>query len=480
MKKPVNLILLLLLVMGSFLAGFWYSQRPAARSAAAGGRRVLYYRDPMHPAYKSDKPGIAPDCGMQLEPVYAGGDPATPGSENALASMPAGTVHVSPEQQQLIGVRVGLAERTSGTHTIRVLGRVVVDETRVYRLNAAVDGWIREILPNTVGSLVRKDEPLASFYSPEFLPAQQAYLYALGALDRWEATGKETPQQIALTKANIQQAVDSLRNLGMGDLQIEEVQRTRQLTQNIRVTAPAAGFVLARNVSPGQRFERGTEWYRIVDLSHVWILADLFENEAQYFRPGTLAQVSLPHPGKTFSARVSEVLPQFDPATRALKLRLETDNPGFLLRPDMFVDVELLVRLSPAFTVPVDAVLDSGLKKTVFVDRGHGFFEPRSVETGWRFGERVEIVNGLMSGEQVVVSGNFLINSESRLRAAAAVIHATLTADPVCGMHVDASKAKAAGRKSEYGGKIYSFCSDQCKQQFDKEPRRFVAKPVEN
>ena len=167
--------------------------------------------------------------------------------------------------------------------------------------------------------------------------------------------------------------------------------------------APETGFIVARNVSPGQQFEKGFEWYRIADLSKVWILADLYGMEARHFRPGMSVKVSLPDQGKSFPARVSNVLPQFDPSTRTLKLRLETDNPGFTLRPDMFVDVELPVQMPPALTVPADAILDSGLKKTVFVDRGNGFFEPREVKTGWRLGNRVEILQGLSAGERIAL-----------------------------------------------------------------------------
>ena len=202
---------------------------------------------------------------------------------------------------------------------------------------------------------------------------------------------------------------------------MEEIKRTRQFPESIKIVAPVDGFVLARNVSPGQKFERDTEWYRIADLRRVWILADVFENDAQYLHPGTHVRVSLPDQRKTLMGRVSDVLPQFDAATRTLKVRLEVDNPGYVLRPDMFVDVELPVAFSRAVVVPAGAVLDSGLKKTVFVERGEGLFAPRLVETGRRFDDRVEIVKGLQPGERIVVSGNFLINSESRLKEAAAM-----------------------------------------------------------
>jgi YHS domain-containing protein len=260
----------------------------------------------------------------------------------------------------------------------------------------------------------------------------------------------------------------------MSELQIEEIGRTRQYTENIQLRAPAKGFVIVRNVSKGLRFDKGTELYRIADLSRVWILAEVFENEASFFKPGMLAKVELPYQKKTLYARMSNVLPQFDPATRTLKVRLVADNPGYAMRPDMFVNVELPVSGPPAIVVPVDAVLDSGLKKTVFVDRGNSFFEPRQVETGRLLGERVEIARGLMPGEKIVVSGNFLLDSEARMQKAAAGITGKIAHDPVCGMNVDEDSARAAGNYLEYRGQTYFFCDPKDREDFRKEPERYL------
>jgi multidrug efflux pump subunit AcrA (membrane-fusion protein)/YHS domain-containing protein len=177
-----------------------------------------------------------------------------------------------------------------------------------------------------------------------------------------------------------------------------------------------------------------------------------------------------------FTAVVSSAQPLFDEVTRTLRVRLETDNPGTALLPGMFVDVEFSVDVPPALAVPADAIVDSGLRKTVFVDRGSGYFEPRSVETGWRIGGLVEVVKGLMEGERIVISGTFLIDSESRMKAAAqGASHATAT-DPVCGMDIDPKKAAAAGLKSDHKGKPYFFCAEDCKRQFDAEPAKFAGK----
>ncbi|OGP73083.1 MAG: hypothetical protein A2V86_11050 [Deltaproteobacteria bacterium RBG_16_49_23] len=234
------------------------------------------------------------------------------------------------------------------------------------------------------------------------------------------------------------------------------------------------GIVLSRNVSPQQKFDRNAELFRIADLSKVWIVTDVYEHEAQFIKPGMTAKAALFHQGKVFNARVTDVLPVFDPATRTLKVRLEADNPGYILRPEMFADVEFLIAFPSAVTVSADAVLDSGLRKTVFVDLGDGLFEPREVETGWRFGNRVEIMKGLRPGERIAMSSTFLIDSESRLELAAAGIVGTLSKDPVCGVDVSINKAMKYGRKSTYQGKTYYFSSDECKQKFDQNPHNYI------
>jgi len=332
------------------------------------------------------------------------------------------------------------------------------------------------MLPVTTGSLVQENELLASFYAPEFFSAMKAYLYGLRSLDRFQKSGKETKEQLELTDANIENYRNALRNLGMTESQLDEIMRTKQGGDQVEIRAPAAGFILARNLTLGERFQRGTELYRIADLSRVWIVVDTYETEASSFKPAMQVRVSAPNLKKVYSALVAHVPARFDPTSRTLQVRLEADNPGLLLRPDMFVDVELPVNLPPAITVPADAVLDSGMKKTVFVDQGNGSFEPREVETGWRLGNRVEITKGLKPGERIVISGNFLIDSETRLELAAAGMIGTMSRDPVCGMSVSRTKAEKAGRKVKHGTVTYYFCSDECADQFNKKPAHYVKK----
>lgn len=407
-------------VGAAFLAGSRYGRRGTAASAAPQVRRISHYVDPMHPAYKSDKPGIAPDCGMTLEPVYADGEPAVTDSASPAATL-SGAVRIDPAKQQLFGVRVSAVGESSGSYRLRLSGRVAPDEVGTYRLNAGIDGYIQDVFAVTTGSLVRKNQVLATYASPSSAMTIQNYILNLGAEDRIKksaADGSVEGQSLPAANANIQQRIQQLQNLGMSALQMEEIRHTRQFPESIKIVAPADGFVLARNVSPGQKFERGTEWYRIADLRKVWVMANVFESDAQYLHPGMRVGVSVPGQAKTLEGRVSDVLPQFDAATRLLKVRIDVANPGYVLRPDMFVDVELPVAFSRAMVVPGSAVLDSGLKKTVFVERGAGLFAPRQVETGRRFDDRVEIVRGLEPGDRIVVSGNFLISSESRLKDA--------------------------------------------------------------
>jgi membrane fusion protein, copper/silver efflux system len=501
-KSPYFILLFLVLMALSFLAGRHFNGSKIAGVPSA--RRVLYWVDPMHPAYKSDKPGIAPDCGMQLEPVYADGGPSDM-ARGIDVSTP-GSVQISLEQQQLIGLRTASVETTSGTRNVRLSGRVATDEERTYRVVSGTDGYIDKTFHDTTGSLVKKGDVLATSAASDFVTAQQAYL---ASVQRSPESFREVHSQVDWRSQTTQLALGNLRALGMSDAQIKSITEKGKVADTVNIVSPVDGFILARNISPGQRFEKGAEFYRIADLRHVWILADVFENEASYFRPGTVATVTAPQLGKSFRARVDDSLPQFDPATRTLKIRLETDNPDFSLRPDMFVDIELPTRVPPGLSVPVDAVLDSGLTKRVFVDRGNGFFEPREVETGWRTGDRIQVVRGLKAGDLVVVSGTFLLDSESRLKATAAgnsapkmdmtekkdsgrVIteqkgHAAMAMtksamapahsvkDPRCGMDVDPKEATAAGNTASYRGSTYYFCSKSCKSAFEKEPERYLA-----
>lgn len=419
MKTSARSTMLVAAIAATFVAGFWYGQQRALDASPSAARVDLVHAE--HTAHTSD---TATDVGIHDHAHHAHGSAEHP------AAAPSVSVNISPEQQQLIGVRVDPVERASGTHHLRLFGRVAPDETRVYKLNAGIEGAIREVSPVTTGSQVRKDQVLATFAAPNAASVIHLFMVNSTAAARAKlGDGATGSQAHTLAAANIQQRVDQLLSVGMSKHQMEEIARSGEYPESIKLLAPANGFVLARNVSPGQTFEKGAEFFRIADLSRVWIVADVFERDAQHLRPGVRAEVTLPNQGTKLTAKVAEVLPQFDAASRTLKVRLEADNPGFRLRPDMLVDVALQISLPATLSVPADAVVDSGLQKTVFVERTPGVFEAREVQTGRRSGDRVEIAAGLTSGERIVVSGTFFLDSETRMKVAAARIQSAMPAE---------------------------------------------------
>jgi len=445
---------------------------------------VAYYVDPMHPAYRSDKPGIAPDCGMPLEPVIADDE----GRVQLATHVPPGTVTIDGATQRLLGIKLATVERSGVARAVRVVGRVVPQDTRVYRVNPGVDGFIKETYSDSAGTFVKKDQKLATYYSPDFLSTASGFLAATERVPG--STGKDGAKSFPFPGAVAKQGVssvqgytDRLRNLGMSDAQIKLIADNRQLPENIDVVAPADGFILARNITAGQHFERNMEFYRIADLSQVWVVAEIDEQDTMALSPGRTAKVILKDAGRQLIARVADSLPESQPGGGTVKLRLELDNPHLMLRPDMLVDVELPVQLQAGISVPADALIDTGAGARVYVEHGDGVFEPRAVETGWRSGGRVQIVSGIRPGERVVATATFLVDSESRLKnpslrlpalpvankrpaPLAGTARTGMVKDPNCGMLIDSAKAAAAGNKLAYRGTVYYFCSGQCKQAF--------------
>lgn len=513
MKKPIFAVFFIVFLIGSFMGGAWFSQHGAGKNSEKE-RRILHYVDPMNPANVSDKPGIAP-CGMPMEPVYSDAEsdgPILPGA--ALAKSP-GTVKISLQKQQVIGVQVGAVERKSDSYQVRTLGRVTPDENRVYPLIAGTDGWLEDIQESTSGSLVKKNQLMAQIkiYSYDFFTWQQRFLTELAnrGQRRHPATAPDKPQTgvlqpgmpqpaapqpgaantvgshdevpqaetssseapfpdaeesgasqpnasqpefqkkgglpaltLGLTKKLARDPLDDradaalyankskleLLNFGAGEAQLEELARTAQYMSTVELRSPVNGLVISRSISSHQRVDRGTECFRVADISRVWIVADVFNAEVRFIRPGIRAKVSLPGHGQHYEAKVSDVLPKFDAASRTLKVRLEMDNPKNVLLPEMFVDVEFQIPLPSILTVPASAVLDSGRTKTIFMAMGDGLFEPRAVVTGKHYGDRVEILEGLQPGDQIVISGNFLIDSESRMKLSAAGLSRKPDNDP--------------------------------------------------
>jgi RND family efflux transporter MFP subunit len=402
-------IAMVLLIGAAFAGGYgygrWYA-KPAA--AGAGERKVLYWVDSMHPWYKSDKPGLAPDCGMKLTPVYAGEE-----GKYARKDM----VEVSAGKQQLMGVEFGTAEYETSSDTIRAAARITLDETRIAKVQPKLEGWIDQVFVDFTGKQVKKGDPLLTVYSPEALATQQEYLLAIKA----QQLMRDNPvhEMMGSSENLVAAAKKRLELWDIGEQQIAQIARTGETLKNLTLYSPATGFVMERNAFPKQHVTADTALYTIADLSTVWVLADVFEYEAANVRIGQPASLTLAYlPGRVFRGRVSYILPQVDPNTRTLKVRIQLDNPGYTLKPDMYGDVELRGGGARKLMVPQGAVLNSGERQTVFVDRGNGAFESRDVKIGSQTGGRVEILSGLSAGERIVTSGNFLLDSESQLKAA--------------------------------------------------------------
>jgi RND family efflux transporter MFP subunit len=338
------------------------------------------------------------------------------------------TTAMAAAERQLVGIQVSPVNREAGTHHVRAFARVMADERQVYALLSGTDGVIREASTVTTGSLVRKGQVLATFASPDVVTPIQSYLNSINARQRVRNAAADKDEAVPVNTGNVsaqqtlgtlQQTADRLRALGVSDEQIGEIERTRQLPEAIRIVAPADGVVVAWQATAGLRFGKGHEWYRIADLRSVWIVADLSGPEATALRPGMEARVIVSGRPLAITARVSRALPQFDAATQRLTVRMEADNPGLRLRPDMLVDVEVLIPYPATMSVPAGAVVDRGLTKRVFVEREDGSFEAREVQTGWRSGGRVEIVAGLKPLDRVVTAGAFFVESEGRVKGTA-------------------------------------------------------------
>jgi membrane fusion protein, copper/silver efflux system len=463
--KALKGLFALVLLAATFAAGYMLR----ATKHTQPERSVLYWVDPMHPQYKSDRPGIAPDCGMQLEPVYAddpriplpragaaprkilyyhdpkdpkytadkpGLNPETGNTLEAVyAQAPAaphatGAIQISQERQQVIGVKFATVEPGGASRTIRTVGKVAVDETRVGHVHTRIDGWIDRVFVDFTGDVVRKGQPMLTIYSPEMLASEEELLLAARAKDVMPSLVEAAKRRLQLWQ--------------LSDEQIEQVLRTGQPIRNITVHAPMSGFITERNAFPNQKVTPDSDLYTITDLNHVWILADVFESDITSIKPGDPARIVFENGGAPpITGHVNYIQPQVDPTTRTLKVRLDAANPGTRMKPEMFVSVEFGLATTPQLTVPSDAVLDTGERQTVFVDLGGGYLEPRSVVVGERFGDRVAITRGLSAGERVVASGVFLIDSESQLKAAAGGMGAP-SATPAVPGQVDKSATPPA------------------------------------
>jgi RND family efflux transporter MFP subunit len=391
--------------IGTSLAPTMWPQ--AADQSNLGEGKILFYQDPMHPWYHSDKPGIAPDCGMKLVPVYA--------SEAPSSELPPGGVQISPARQQLMGVMTAKAEYRTTDRTIRATAQVSIDESRQVSVHIRSSGWIQKVFVDYTFQHVKKGDPLFTLYSPEVLASEEEYLLALKAR---RELGSSTLPDVALAGVSLlESARRRLEFLDLTEAQILEVENTGKPQHEITVYSPATGHVVERKAFPSQYITPDSELYKLSDHDQVWVIADVFEPDAPFVEPGQEATLTADSmPGKRLIGQVTFIPPHVMEETRTLPVRLEFANSGEILKPGMFVNVELHRGFGRRLTVPVDAVLDSGAHQRVFVDHGKGVFEPRTVTVGALSGDYAVILSGLRAGEQVVTRANFLIDSESNLR----------------------------------------------------------------
>ncbi|HVJ07254.1 MAG TPA: efflux RND transporter periplasmic adaptor subunit [Acidisarcina sp.] len=380
----------------------------SSKETTTEARKVLYWYDPMHPKYRADKPGIAPDCGMTLVPKYA--------DEESLSQMPMGTVKISDDKQILAGVRTTLVERKPLMRDIHTTAQIVADETKIARIHVKVSGYIDQVFVDFVGQLVKKGQPLFTIYSPDLVSTQEEYLIA----KRGETTLGSAPFADVAdgAKSLLRSTRERLKLWDISDDQIRQLDKTGKVNRTLTFYSPVTGFVTDRKVFPQTSVTPDTELYTVSDLSTVWAEASIYEYEVPYVHLGQKMTLSLSYfPGKTYTGTITYIYPTVDPQTRTVKVRMELRNPGFALKPQMFADAQLQVNYGTKILVPQEAVLDSGTEQTVFVVHPGGLFEPRKVTLGPILDGNVAILSGLQAGETVVTSGNFLIDSESRLKS---------------------------------------------------------------
>lgn len=417
---------------------------PSAGAAAEGAHTHATYVCPMHPSITSDKPGECPICGMQLVsvgqpsaerkilfyrspmdpkqtshtprkdemgmdyvPVYSDEIDANQPSVTGLA-----TVGIDPQRQQLIGLRTAPVQEGPVGGSWRTVGRVAVDETRVHHVALKFAGFIEQVFVDYVGKPVRAGEPLFTIYSPDVVSAEEEYLLAL------RTRASLGPGSAQAGEDLVAAARERLKLWDIPESEIRRLERTGKAQRTVTLYAPMSGVVTKKDVVMGHRVAEGDMPYEVTDLGQVWVLADAYESDLGRVKLGTPATLTLQaFPGREFPGKVIFIDPILDAKTRTAKVRLAFPNPTGELKPEMFGEVTLRTPAHRGLSIPTDAIIDSGTRKVVFVALGAGKFRPREVRIGSSDGERSEVLEGLSAGEQVVTRANFLVDSESRLRA---------------------------------------------------------------
>lgn len=392
----------------------------SAQIEASGGGGVQLYQSGMHPWIITTQPGNCPICGMKLEPI----DPAKL----------TGELTIDPRVVQNIGVRTQLVTTGPLTQTLRTVGNVTYDEARVRTINTKIDGWIEELYVDSEGAAVAAGDPLFSVYSPKLFAAQQEYLAAYRSRD--------TPSGDLLLNA----ARTRLSYFDLSDEQVAELQQRGEASKTVVVSSPYAGVVTRKHANEGMRIEPGMSVYTLADLSRVWVLATVYEGQLPFLEEGAKATMELAYlPGRVFEGEVDYIYPYLEDRGREVKVRLEFENAQGVLKPGMFANVRIAAGLAGeageaegGVLVPRSAVLDTGERRVAFVSKGEGRFEPRDLTLGVQVdGDRVQVLSGLEAGERVVTSGQFLLDSESRLRESLA----KMVAGDAAGLSAEAEAA---------------------------------------
>jgi Cu(I)/Ag(I) efflux system membrane fusion protein len=370
-------------------------------------RKILYYRHPMGAADTSLEPK-KDEMGMDYLPVYEG--------EKKLSGN--GQIQISPEKIQKLGVTTATVSKRMLVRSIRALGSIQVDESRVHAVTTKFEGWIQRLYVNSTGQVVRRGQPLLEIYSPELVTAQQEYLIARQgqqAMNRGSDQAQDTQTNLA---AN---ALQRLQHWDIAPAQIQRLQKQEKPLDTLPLQSPVNGVVLEKPAQEGMRFMPGELLFRIADLSHVWLLAEVFEQDIGTVRLGQTVQVDVnAYPERFFGGKVSFIYPSLAMETRTVKVRIELSNDEGLLKPGLFGGVTLATQeqKDPKLAIPDSAVIDSGTRQIVLLQRNEGRFEPRTVKLGRRVDGYYQILEGLDEGDEVVIHANFLIDAESNLKSA--------------------------------------------------------------
>ena len=348
--------------------------------------------------------------GLTMESIQKGGK---------VQEVAPGTVQISPEKQQLIGVKFGTVEMRPLEKVIRTVGRIDYDEKRIVTVSPKIGGWIEDLYVDFTGRFVKQGEPLLTIYSPELVSTQEEYLIALRA--KRDLSKSPFPEVAGSGDSLAESAKRRLKLWDISDDQIKALEESGQAKKTLTLYSPFSGFVLEKAAYKGMNVMPGIALFKLADLSAVWLYADIYEYELPLIRLGQQASIQLSYiPGETFTGKTIYIYPSLNPETRTAKVRFEIPNSHGRLKPEMYANVEIKVHLGQKLAVPEGAIIDTGLRQLAIVDKGSGYFEPREVKVGAKVDNYFEVIKGLKAGERVVTSANFLIDSESKLKEALA------------------------------------------------------------